>query len=139
MADVVYKCFLAASTESVRYLRLAVFELPHSHSVFSINTPRMPPHTRSRGCEGAWTNLRIPHSSNIICIKWKSLLDTAKYIYYKKDEKDRGRHALARAVTATEVRKIRWMYICRILERCSVDRMIRGTSSFVRTAKTAGE
>jgi len=45
--------FLAASTESVRYLRLVVFELPHSHLVFSINTPRMPPHTRSRGCEGA--------------------------------------------------------------------------------------
>jgi len=86
-----------------------------------------------------WTNLRIPHSSNIICIKWKSLLDTAKYIYYKKDKKDRGHHALARAVMVTEVRKIRWMYICRILKRCSVDRMIRGTSSFIRTAKTTGE
>jgi len=54
VADIVYKCFLAASTESVRYLRLAVFELLHSHSVFSTTTPRMLPHTRSRGCEGAW-------------------------------------------------------------------------------------
>ena len=62
MADVVYKYFLAASTESVRYLRLAVFELPHSHSVFSINTPRMPPHTRSRGCEGAWRTTIAYHS-----------------------------------------------------------------------------